>query len=288
MHIALIKVPYHAGDDRHGASAGPVRLVDAGAADLLRAQGHDVTIANAERHGGFRDTVSSSADVNLSVASLMREATAARALPVVLAGSCVTCHGVLGGLDSGSCGAVWIDAHGDFNTPETSTSGFFPGMSLAVATGGCYRSYWAKIAETPSLVERNVVMCGVRDLSPDAERVRLARSEITVISWRDGLPERDIAVVLDHLAERVKDVYLHVDFDGFAPDVAPGVADEPVPGGLSSEQAESIIFGVAARFRICAATLATYTPDRDEDEKTLRLGLRLIELLGEVAKSEVD
>jgi arginase len=284
MDIALIKVPYHAGDEHHGAGAGPGRL-EASAGDLLRAQGHRVSIAVAQRHGRFRDTASSSAAVNRSVASLTREALTAGAVPLVLAGSCVTCHGVLAGLNHRRCGAVWIDAHGDFNTPETSTSGFFPGMSLAVATGACYRNYWRQITDAPWLVEGDVVMFGVRDLSPDAERERLERSAITVVGWRDGEPGAEIEAALDGLAERVRDIYLHLDLDGFAPDIAPGVADEPVPGGLTLKQAQRIIFASASRFCIRAATLATFTPDGDEDEKTLRLGLRLIEMLAEATSS---
>jgi arginase len=85
---------------------------------------------------------------------------------------------------------------------------------------------------------------------------------------------------LDKLATRVSTVYLHIDFDGFAPQVAPGIADEPVPGGLSREDAEAIVRATAERFRIKAATLATYSPARDRDDRTLRLGLRLLELLG--------
>ena len=85
------------------------------------------------------------------------------------------------------------------------------------------------------------------------------------------------------MARRADEIYLHVDFDGFAPDVAPGTADEPVPGGLSRADAETIIGAAGERFRIRAATLATYTPSNDENEKTLHLALRLIELVGETA-----
>jgi arginase family enzyme len=66
-----------------------------------------------------------------------------------------------------------------------------------------------------------------------------------------------------------------------APEVAPGTADEPVPGGLSLEDAETIVRAAAERLHIRAATLATFAPDRDEDERTLRLGVRLIDLIGE-------
>jgi arginase family enzyme len=79
----------------------------------------------------------------------------------------------------------------------------------------------------------------------------------------------------------VDEVYLHIDNDALDPAVAPGIVDEPVPGGLSLEQLEDVVDAVTARFRIRAATLATYTPERDEDERTLRAGLRVIELLGE-------
>ena len=120
-------------------------------------------------------------------------------------------------------------------------------------------------------------------MSPEAEADRLARSAVEVVEWRDGKPRREVVRVLDTLAARVREVYLHVDFDAFAPAVAPGVADDPVPGGLAYEDAEAIVRATAARFRIRAATLATYTPARDCDDETLRLGLRLIELIAECA-----
>ena len=262
MALCLIQVPYHAGDDRHPASAGPGRLVEGG--------------VRAERVGPFRDTASSSAEVNKEVAAAVRAAIGAGQLPVALAGSCVTCMGVLAGFDHADCGIVWIDAHADFNTPETTASGFFPGMSLAVVTGHCFGNYWARIGDSTPVAEDAIVMFGVRDLSPDAERERLDRSAVHAVE-----PDGDVATALDRLAARVPEVYLHVDFDGFAPEVAPGIADDPVPGGLSLEDGEAIIRATAERFRIKAAALATYTPDRDRDDKTLRLGLRLIELLEE-------
>ena len=88
---------------------------------------------------------------------------------------------------------------------------------------------------------------------------------------------------LERLARRVQEIYLHIDFDGFAPEVAPGIVDEPVPGGLSVEDADTIVRATGERFRIRAATLATYTPSNDVDDRTLRLALRLIELIGHAA-----
>jgi arginase family enzyme len=79
----------------------------------------------------------------------------------------------------------------------------------------------------------------------------------------------------------VRDVYLHIDFDGFDPEIAPGVVDGPVPGGVSREDAETIIRATGERVRLKAATLATFTPTFDRDDRTLRLGLGMIQLIGE-------
>jgi arginase len=283
MHVCLIQVPYHAGDDRHPSSAGPRRLIDAGAADVLAAQGHGVDVELADRGRPFRDTASSSAAVNRDVAAKVRAALVHRQLPLVVAGSCVTCHGVLAGIDDPNCGAVWVDAHADFNTPETTVSGFFPGMALAIASGRCFHNYWSEIGSSAQLREDTIVMFGVRELSPDAERERLEQARIRVVEWHDGQPQSDPVDALDQLSARVRDVYLHIDFDAFAPEVAPGIVDDPVPGGLSREDAELVIRATGERFRIKAATLATFTPARDRDDRTLDLALRLIEIIGECA-----
>lgn len=191
--------------------------------------------------------------------------------------------GVLSGFDHRQCGVVWFDEHGDFNTPETTTSGYFDGMSLAVITGHCYQSYWAQIGNSTPIPESSVLMLGVRDLDP-AEREHLDHSAIQVVKWHEGEPQEDVRIALDKLAQRVPEVYLHIDMDSLDPQVAPGVVFDPVPGGLSLEDMEEGIRAVCARFRVRAATLAVFNPDRDQDDKTLRAGLRIIEVLAEAAR----
>jgi arginase len=284
MDVCLVEVPYHAGDDGHPSSRGAQRLIEAGAVEVFAERGLAVTVERAGRETAFRDTASSSAHVNRQVAAIVQRAVASAQLPVVLAGSCNASLGVLAGFEHARCGAVWLDAHADFNTPDSTESGFFAGMSAAVIAGHCYRQYWAQIGDSTPLAEDAIAMFGIRDLSPEAERERLDRSAIQVVEWHDGRPAGDIVAALDHLARRVRDIYLHVDFDAFAPELAPGTADEPIPGGVTLEQAETIIRATADRFRIRAATLATYAPERDRDERTLRLGLSLIELLADYAR----
>jgi len=161
-------------------------------------------------------------------------------------------------------------------------------MSLAVVTGHCYRSYWAWIGDNTPLDEAAVAMFGVRAVDPEAEGERLQQSKMTVVPWREGRPQGDVIAALDQLAERVADVYLHIDLDGFAPEVAPGIVDEPVPGGLSLADAEQVIRGAGDRFRLRAVTLATYTPANDDDDKTLRLALELVELVGDYSNRGIS
>jgi arginase len=284
MGVCLIEVPFHAGDDSHPSSRGPQRLLEAGAAELFAERGVAVTVERVGRETPIRDTASSSAEVNRHLADVVRRTLGAAHLPIVLAGSCNACLGVLAGFEHARCGAVWLDAHADFNTPDSSASGFFAGMSAAIITGHCYRYYWAQIGDNTPLAENAIAMFGVRDLSPKAEQERLQRSAIQVVAWQNGHPDRDILATLDDLAGRVGEVYLHIDFDAFAPELAPGIADEPAPGGLTAEQAETIIRATADRFHIQAATFATYTPERDREERTLRVALSLITLLADYTR----
>lgn len=277
MDVRFIEVPYHAGDDAHPSSSGPRHLVQGGAAAAM-AKHHAVSVETIDRGEPFRDTASSSASVNRRLADSVRSAMSAGRFPFILAGSCTASHGVLAAIGAGTTGAVWIDAHADFNTTETSVSGFFPGMSLAIATGHCYRGYYTALPAVP-LREDAVALFGVRDFSPPAERDRLGRSAIHVVEWVDYSPAADIHGPLDRLAGSVSDVYLHIDMDAFAPEIAPSVADEPVPGGLTLEHAEDVVRATAERFDIAAATVATYAPSRDPEAKTLTTAVRVVELI---------
>jgi arginase len=266
------------GDATHPASAGPRRCTEA-ARGLLAARGAAFDSATVEVAFGDTDAAAAPWRVNDGVASAVRQAAAAGRLPLVLAGSCDVALGVLAGLPASTQGVVWLDAHGDFNTPESSVSGFFPGMTLATVVGHCHRERWAQIGRASPIAESATALLGVRELSPAAERRRLAASAIEAVPWRSGKPRRDPFAALDALAERVEEVYLHVDLDAFDLEVAPGIVDDPVPGGLSLADGELVVRAVLQRFDVRAATLATYVPARDPDGVTLDLQLRLIDLL---------
>lgn len=280
MPVALIQVPYMIGDDRHSASQGPQRYLQAGAGELFTVKGIATSVELVERGAPFRDSTSASLAVNKNLSATVQRVTNGGAFPVVLAGSCDASLGILAGFDHSRCGVIWVDAHGDFNTPESTVSGFFAGMSLAAVTGHCYRNYWGQMGNNTPVSEAQTLLLGARDLDA-AERRRLESSAIRMVRWEEGRSQADVNATLEALANRVQEAYLHIDMDAMDPEIAPGIVDHPVPGGLSLPQVEEIIRAVCSRFRVRAACLATYTPERDIGDKTLQVGLRILETLAE-------
>jgi arginase len=258
-------MPFMDGDPEHPAAAGPGRCVEA---------------VRARAGADGVETVAVAADApRRRLAELVHDAIARDRFPVVLAGSCDAALGVLAGFDHSRCGVVWLDAHGDFNTPESSVSGFVPGMTLAAVAGHCHRDQWAELGHSEPVAEASIALIGVRDLSPEAERERLERSALEVVPWSAGRAGGDVPAALDRLSERVGEIYLHIDLDAFDPEIAPGVVDEPVPGGLSAADGEAIVRAAVERFDVRAAAITTYVPGRDRDNRTLDLQVALIELL---------
>jgi arginase len=126
---------------------------------------------------------------------------------------------------------LWLDAHGDFNTPETSPSAFLGGMSLAGACG-----HWDAGLGQPEVPAERLVLCGVRDLDP-AEGEALERSSATVIG-----AAIETLVYLANALDGAP-VYVHLDLDVLDPDTMP--AEHPAPGGLSPEKLYDLLDTVA-------------------------------------------
>lgn len=195
--------------------------------------------------------------------------------PIVLARNCNSCIGTLAGLSRENLGIVWFDAHGDFNTPETSITGTLEGMSLAIATGACHHDLRVRIGLTRPIPEANVLVTATRDLDPK-ESIRLKESAATVI------PLTGLRAAIDTLAARVAAVYLHLDIDVLDPDISPGVSFS-TPGGIAPEDLHTAIRFVGARIPIAAAAIANFNPERDREDRTVRIVERLIAVLVEVS-----
>jgi arginase len=274
--VCLIDVPFAMGDDRHDASEGARRLIDGGGRELFARHAIASRDLRVARPAPFADTASACLAVNRELAAAVAAATAAGELPIVIAGSCDAAAGVLAGLTREQLGVVWIDAHADFNTPDSTVSGFFPGMALAVVTGHCYAAWWAQIGNADPLPEPHVALLGVRHVSPNAERERVERSPIMRVAWIDGHPDRDIDNTVAALAGRVEQVYLHLDLDALDPSIAPGIVDAPVAQGLSLAQLDEVLDAITARLGLRAVALTTYTPKRDVAGATHATALHIL------------
>ena len=166
MDTTLILVPYDSGQRGVRMGAGPERLLNSGLKEHLLKQGHATNVRIIEPAAqSWRAEVQTSFELMRAVAESVRAARTANSFPVILSGNCSAAIGVIAGLGS-RLGVVWLDAHGDFNTPQTTMSGFLDGMTLATATGRC----WVELARTiegfEPVPENAVVLLGARDLDP--------------------------------------------------------------------------------------------------------------------------
>lgn len=282
MEISLIASAYDLGRGGAGMARGPERYLEAGVADALSDKGFEVTVSSVKRESPFEHEMDAVAEVNARLAELVEAADARKAFPLVLGGNCDSALGTLAGVGTKGLGIIWFDAHGDFNTPETSTSASLAGMPVAIVTGRCHGELWSKVGGGEPVPDSRVMLIGVRDLDTE-ERSQLESSDVAMIEAARvnevGVNE-SLDPPLDALRSRVDEVYLHLDMDSLDPGPAPGVS-YPTPGGLRVEDMEHAIRTIAQDFHIRAASLSAYNLDADQNDKTLRVGMHLAEVVAE-------
>src|SRR5262249_38666367 len=159
----LLLVPYDSGQRNVRMGAGPEHLRAAGLPRHLIELGHEVDVQVIEPASlNWRAEVQTSFELMRAVAEQVRTARASSRFPLVLSGNCLAAVGVIAGLGPG-IGVLWIDAHGDFNTPQTTMSGFLDGMTLATATGRCWMELARSIEGFAPVPDSAVVMLGAHD-----------------------------------------------------------------------------------------------------------------------------
>ena len=282
MHVAIIQVPYHLGRPHTGVGRGPGRIVLGGLDQALTGPGVETSASSTERIDMEGEELAMVARVSDRTAAEVRGAVSAGRFPVVLSGDCNAAVGVLGGLAQAGCnapGVLWFDAHGDLNTPETSTTGFLDGMALAAATGRCHDVLRRAARLEPPIAESRVVLAAVRDLDP-AEREYLASAPLRAVSAESMRQEGALAMAgaLDALHADASDLYIHLDLDALDPFEAPA-AGYRVPGGISANTLAAVLRAAASRFRVRALTVANYDPVLDEDDRTLGVVMRMVHVV---------
>ena len=279
MDIQILAVPYDSGNHRARMGAGPEALLRAGLEDALRQAGHTVRTKIAELPAdAWIAEIQTGFELMRMLSTGVGEAVQSGRFPIVLAGNCNTAVGTLSGL-GGATGVAWFDAHADFNTPDTTASGFLDGTAVATITGRCWRELVMTVPEFHAVPDHAVCLIGVRDIDP-LEGELLDKSAVAVV--RGPGVRTDLRRALAGLAEHVDQIYVHIDLDVL--DAAVARANTfAVGGGLTLDDMHYALTEIAAQLPIAGLTLSAYDPAADADGAAAGAAIDLISLAAGLA-----
>ena len=288
MHIRVIGVPMDLGADRRGVDIGASAIRYAGLNDHLRKLGHSVhdignlVVPQPESHplGNPRvKYLEPIVQVCDELASIVTDSLEENEFPLVLGGDHSIALGSISGVASvhKNIGVLWIDAHADFNTDETTPSGNVHGMILAALAGLGHKDLVNVCGWAPKIHTETIVIVGARDLDP-AERERLHANAIHVFTMSD-IDQRSIAEVMREalaIAGLHKDgIHLSLDMDALDPKEAPGVGT-PVPGGLTYREAHLAMEMIADTHNLVSMDVVEVNPILDRENATASLAVGLV------------
>ena len=209
------------------------------------------------------------AEIHTGLADLVEKAVKAGSRPVSLAGDCCTTLGILAGLARSGITPqlIWFDAHGDFNTWETSPSGFLGGMPLAMLAGLGEQTILEILGIDP-LPQENIILTDARDLDP-GEKKLIAASR--VIHMKDPLTLLETQLPDGPL-------WIHFDTDVVDPDYVPA-QNYPAPGGINPTDLGRIFRHLASSGDIVALSLSSWAPDLSGAKESRDMSLELLGML---------
>jgi len=289
--IRVIGVPLDLGASHRGVDMGPSAMRVAGLEARLEALGHQVTdggnirveIAETQSAGNenahyLKQIVQTCTRTAEAVVKTLEEGLT----PLVLGGD----HSVAAGSVSGvaefyrrkgeKIGVVWIDAHSDINTPETSPSGNVHGMPLAALLGLGPEALGNIFGYAPKVLAENTVLIGVREIDA-AERENIRRAGVTVFTMRD-IDERGMRTVMEEAlavaGHGTAGYHVSLDIDWIDPEDAPGVGT-PVRGGATYREAHLAMEVIADHGRLLSFEIVEVNPVIDEHNRTADLAVEL-------------
>jgi arginase len=287
--VAVIGAPLDLGAGRRGVDMGPSAIRYAGL-DQLLAEKLGVRVSDAgnvsspvvettemgDEHARYLAQILDLCD---RLARLVAEVDARGAFPLVLGGDHSVALGSLVGMAQsrgGPGGVVWIDAHGDLNTPETSPSGNVHGMVLAAALGRAGAAFEREGWPLPAVAPGKLALVGVRSLDA-GERELLGSLDAKVFTMSEVDRIGVEPCLRDALAHAGGAAFLHVSFDMDVvdPDQAPGVGT-PVKGGLSYREAHLAMETVAQSGLLDSLDVVEVNPILDRENATGQLAVELV------------
>jgi arginase len=273
LSISVVKMPYRGSRNVAEQSPSPDYLAD-GVEKVIASLGCSLeqvdtvhlTAEEEKQYGEWQRLALANAHLGELVASRIREGS----VPIGLLANCSSLMGMLGGLQHSGptsrplrVGLVWIDAHGDFNTPETTLSGMLGGMPVAISAGLCLSRLRTVSGLDPALPPSYITMAGVRDTDP-YEQELLDRHQIEMITSAELIEAGDaIRQQMARLSEITDIIYVHVDMDVLDPREVSGHGLS-VPGGPSSQELASALTLMFSYPKVAALGIAS-TPYGEDD-----------------------
>jgi arginase len=290
--LEIIGVPLDLGQRRRGVDMGPSALRVAGLQAKLEALGYHVTdrgnvaVAVAEtKHLGderarFLTEIAHSAELT---ANCVQQALRHGATPIVLGGDHSVAAGTVAGVanyfraQQNAIGLIWMDAHSDINTPETSPSGNVHGMPVAALLGMGPAALSDLLNWSPKVLPEHTVLIGIRDVD-ETERENIRRTGVTVFTMRE-IDELGLRTVMERAipiaAKDTAGYHVSLDLDWVDPEEAPGVGT-PVPGGATYREAHLAMEILADHGGMLSFELVEVNPILDEHNRTAELAVQLL------------
>ncbi|MEG0306363.1 MAG: arginase [Clostridium sp.] len=298
MDINLIGVPLYYGCDRVGVENGPNVLREHGMKTLLENERNKVYdlgnlyVDNTLEKQPFEAGVNAKyineiIDVTENLAHKVYGALSSGGFPMVIGGDHALATGSIAGVARyypEDLGVIWIDAHGDINTFETSPSGNVHGMPLAASMGVGDDSLTSLYFNGIKVKKENVFIIGARDL--DEGELELIEDLNLTVWTMDKVKELGIDKVCEELnrtlSERqIKNIHLSFDIDSIDPTFIKGTGT-PVPDGINLEGAEKLLTSIFETRLVKSMDFVEFNPRLDESVDTLQNCLRLIKKIGEL------
>lgn len=278
MKISLIQIPYDSGYRNQRMGSGPSHLVDQGLVEHLKMNNNDIELTEIYVGEEFNLEIGSAQNINSLLSQDVKLSVKENKFPLILAGNCNASLGITAGLQKDNLGIIWFDAHADFNTPETSISGFFDGMALSVLTGNCWNEWARSIEGFKPIDESRVVLIGARDVDKKEGKL-LQNSSINHVKVNQ-IRRKGVDLLLPGMLKEVKDIYLHIDLDVFDPSVLKANHYE-VAGGLLLPEFLEIIKYLKNNFTIAAVAFTAYDPLADIENNGHRIVKKIIDCIVE-------
>ena len=290
--VNIVGFPMDLGADRRGVDMGPSALRIAGLKEKLEILGYkiidsgDVIIQIKEKQKITNPKLKYLEEIlktSKTLAGRVENVLGKGHFPLCIGGDHSMALGTIAGIASYckkhrlKLGVIWIDAHSDMNTDETSPSGNIHGMPLAASLGLGYNKLVNFLGIKPKIKPENCTLIGIRSIdNPEKDNIRMLNVPVYTMTDIDKMGiHRIIVKVLKQFKEKVDHIHVSLDLDSVDPSIAPGVGT-PVPGGLSYREAHLLMESIAECGCMSSLEVSEVNPILDDKNKSAIFAVDLI------------